>query len=117
MRKNNIKLQDLAELMRDVAYSDDRTHKISWSLYIVHPKTNDGDIGYSGGLWHSECDPKDENRRSVSLSYSEIRGIHGFKLWRGKSEVRFSFEERPTIEEFKEVLIKEFGVKELYKHN
>ena len=115
MRKNNVGLQELAELMRDVAYSDNQSHGISWSLRVLHPKTNEGDVGFSGGIWNNFN--KSRIPVSISFSYSESKGIYGFKSWRNMAEVRHSFEETPSFDEFKELLIKEFAVEELYKHN
>ena len=111
-------VQELATLLRDIAYADNLAHKLDWSLRIVHPKTNDGDVGYSGGIWrnHNHRDKKDI---SVSLSFSETKGIHLFQLWRDRKEVHFNFVGKGgqiSFEKFKELLITEYGIEELYQH-
>lgn len=107
MKKFN--LQELAELMRDIAYSDNLKHGIDWRLAVVHPCTNDGDVGYSGGLWNRNC------KVSVSFSFSESRGIHDFKMWLDRSEIRYDFGEKPSYEQLKEICIKHFGIEQLYR--
>lgn len=99
MRKNNsITLQALSEYVRDLVY-DDFSRCMKWNISVIHPRTNDGDVGFSGGIW---CRKNANNFLSVSFSYSETRGIYNFKAWINKSEIRFSFGETPSFEEFKE---------------
>ena len=106
-------LQEFAELLRDIAYSDNQSHGIDWSLSVIHPRTNDGDVGYSGGLWHRNL--QRYFGVSISFSFSETRGIHNFKMWRNGSQIRFGFGEKPTYEQFKDICIKEFGIERLYR--
>lgn len=87
--KSNITLQQLAEYMRNLAY-DDFSRKIRWSLGVIHPKTNDGDVGFSGGIWN---DPQEATTyMSISFCFSETRGIYNFKSWVNKSEIRWVLE-------------------------
>lgn len=112
MKKNTLTLQELATFMRNLAYADNQKHGIDWSLYVIHPSTNDGCVGFSGGLWHRN---RIKDWVSVSFSFDEIRGIYNFKLWIDSCEIRFAFEETPTFEEFKETCIKRFKVDKLYE--
>lgn len=103
--KSNITLQQLAEHMRNLAY-DDFSRKIRWSLGVIHPKTNDGDVGFSGGIWN---DPQEATTyMSISFCFSETRGIYNFKSWVNKSEIRWVFGETPTFDEFKQASEKIF---------
>lgn len=111
MKKYDI--QELAELLRDIAYGDNQSHHIDWHLSIIHPRTNDGDVGYSGGLWNR--DYPINNGISIRFSFSETRGIHNFKLWKARSDVHFEFGENPTFEQFKDICIKEFRIERLYR--
>lgn len=116
---SKITVQEFATLLRDIAYSDDQSHRLQWSLDVIHPKTNDGDVGYSGGIW---CNHNFEHKKniSVSFSFSESKGIYQFKLWRDQCDTRFDCVKKDgkiQIEQFKDLMIKEFGIEELYKHN
>lgn len=102
-------LQELAELMRDIAYSDNLKHLIHWSLSVIHPRTNDGDLGYAGGIWDRSCNV------SISFGFSETNGIYNFQMWVDKSEIRFDFGEKPSYEQLKETCIKHFGIEQLYR--
>lgn len=112
-------LQELAEFLRDAAYSDDMIHEIDWSLRVLHPKNNDGVVGFSGGIWHRYNAQRKENIKaniSISFSFDEINGITGFQLWRNRCEVRgLPFGKTPTLEQFKDQIISEFKIDELYK--
>ncbi|MDR0286654.1 MAG: hypothetical protein LBI03_02950 [Clostridiales bacterium] len=116
---NKLTVQEFATLLRDIAYADVLSHHLEWSLSVIHPKTNDGDVGYSGGIW---CNHNFKHKKdiSVSFSFSEIRGIHQFKFWIDRCETRFDFVKKDgkiNIEDFKELMIKEFGIEKLYQHN
>ena len=102
-------LQQLAETLRNAAYSDGQSHKLDWSLYIVHPKTNDGDVGFSGGIWRNVND----ERRSLHLSFSETKGIHDIKIWTEAGEI---FLKKRTLndEELKKLLKKHFSIDKFY---
>ena len=116
---NKIKVQELATLMRDIAYSDDLSHHLHWSLNVIHPKTNEGDVGYSGGIWYSHLFEHKKDI-SVNFSFSETKGIHQFKLWRDRCEIHFNCVKKDGkigIESFKDLLIKEFGIEKLYQHD
>lgn len=43
-------LQELAEFISSVAYSDNLSHHIDWRLSVINPKTNDGDVEFSGSM-------------------------------------------------------------------
>ena len=65
-------LQEVAELLRNAVYSDEQTNEIVWSLRVLHPKTNEGVVGFSGGIWH-RADPrnkKNKGRRNTSISFA-----------------------------------------------
>lgn len=113
--KSNITLQQLAEYMRNLAY-DDFSRKIRWSLGVIHPKTNDGDVGFSGGIWN---DPQEATTyMSISFCFSETRGIYNFKSWVNKSEIRWVFGETPTFDEFKQASEKNlYRTRILYQTN
>ncbi len=115
MEKNTTTLQELATFMRNAAYSDDQSHKIDWSLRVVHPSTNDGVVGFSGGLWKRKCDIRDITWASISFSFDEVKGIHNFQRWNDEGEIRSTFGENPSFDEFKVVVIKAFGIKKLYR--
>ena len=42
--KKKTTVQELAVALRSIAYSDDQKHHLQWSLYVIHPVTNDGDV-------------------------------------------------------------------------
>jgi hypothetical protein len=111
-------LQELAEFLRDAAYSDNMSHEIDWSLRVLHPRDNDGSVGFSGGLWTRRNTQKAKSRLkdvSISFSYSETQGITQFQLWRDHMEIRgFPFGEHPSFEAFRGRVIAEFGIEELY---
>ena len=114
-KKNKLTLQELAEYMRDAAYSDDQSHHIRWSLSVIHPKTNDGDVGFSGGLWTDNM--KTKVYKSVSFSFSDSRGITDFHTWIDHDEIRHPFGGAPSFEDFKETIIKLFAIEQLYQHD
>ena len=110
-------VQELAATLRNIAYSDGQKHKLQWSLHVIHPRTNDGDAGYSGGIW---CNHNFKHRTdiSISFSFSESRGIHQFHMWRDRCEIRFDFiekERKLSLEKLIEIAKKEYGIDELYK--
>jgi hypothetical protein len=110
-----IRLQELAEFMQGVAYSDDMSHGIEWILRVLHPRDNDGAVGFSGGFWHRRGEAG-KKRRDVSIGFyfSEAKGISMFRLWRDGREILVPFGEKPTFDEFKARVIKEFCIDELY---
>lgn len=113
MRREKIELQDLAVFLRDAAYGDGQTHKISWSLSIIHPMTNDGEIGYSGGIWTAG---EAKHAVSIQFSYSQSAGVYNFKMWKDRNEIRHRFAgDKPAFEEFKKIVTGAFGIEELYK--
>ena len=112
-------LQEVAELLRNAAYSDDQSNEIVWSLRVLHPKTNEGVVGFNGAIWH-RADPrnkKNKGRRNISISFAfeEKNGITHFHLWRDNCEiVGHLFGTSPTLEQLKEMIIREFGIVEMY---
>lgn len=112
MKKPNIELQELAEFMRNAAYSDNQKHKMDWSLRVIHPRTNDGDVGFAGGLWSLSGS---EVEKSIHLSYSETKGIYNFKLWEDGKEIRYPYGDKPDFDEFKSTVIAIFGIEKLYE--
>lgn len=113
MKKDNPTLQELAEFLRNAAYADNQSHGIDWSLYVIHPRTNNGDLGFGGGLWtHNRC--KIDNRHiSLSFSYSETKGIYRVQRWKDKCEI-FTEDKTMPFESFKEIVISLFGIERLY---
>lgn len=122
-----ITLQELAEFLRNVAYSDNRVvkayenrdnpnfpSKLEWSLRVVHPRTDKGGVGFSGGIWTDGLPRggKDERWLSMSFSFEEGVGIYHFKRWNNIGEIYST--EKPSFEEFKDIVIKHFNVKKLY---
>lgn len=103
--KNDITLQQLAEYMRDTVY-DDFSRNMEWSLRVIHPRTDDGDVGFSGGIWNKR--EKVKNSMSVSFSFSETKGIYNFKAWINDIETRFGFGETPTFNEFQAAISRIF---------
>ena len=97
-KKSDVSLQTLAEFIRDLVY-DDFSRNLRWSLSVIHPKTDDGDVGFSGGIWTDY--QKAKNQMSISFGFSDTKGIYNFKAWINSSEIRFSFGENPTFEDFK----------------
>lgn len=112
IKKQIVSVQELTTFMRDLAYGDSQKHKIDWILRIIHPSTNEGAVGYSGGLWKRD---RDENWVSVSFSYDEIKGIHNFKSWKEIGEIRHGFDGSPSFSDFKDVCVKMFEVKKIFK--
>lgn len=131
--KNKINLQEFAEFLRDVAYADNLEHGIDWSLRIVHPKTDWGAVGFSGGIWHKPLDwiPAElrkeiRNRRkgrpriTISFSFDETKGIYNFIVYEESNDGKLDSKETlfngsPTLEEFKKTVIEKFGIKKLYR--
>lgn len=120
MKKDNPTLQELAEFLRNAAYADDQSHGIDWSLNVIHPRTNDGDVGFSGGLWTRDgvwnsdhTYKKAQIYISLSYSYSETRGIYGVKRWKDRCEI-FTEDKTMPFEKFKEIVISLFGIERLY---
>jgi hypothetical protein len=113
------KLQELAEFLRNATYSDNMMHELDWSLAVLHPRNNDGVVSFNGGIWHRHNAKRKENIKeniSISFSFDELNGITGFQLWRDAYEVQgFPFGEKPTFEQFKERVISEFKINELYE--
>lgn len=97
-KKSDVSLQTLAEFIRDLVY-DDFSRNLRWSLSVIHPKTDDGDVGFSGGIWTDY--QKAKNQMSISFGFSDTKGIYNFKAWINSSEIRFSFGENPMFEDFK----------------
>jgi len=113
---NKVTVQEFAKTLRNIAYADDLRHKLQWSLRVIHPVTNEGDVGYSGGLF---CNPNftPRNEVSISFSFSESKGIYQFQLWRNKSEIRFDFvgkDGKISLDKLVETAIKEYGIDALY---
>lgn len=111
-----VTVQELAEALRNIAYSDNQKHCLSWSLYVIHPKTNDGDVGYSGGVFHNP-NFKGKDYSNFSFSYSESRGIYQFHLWRNRNEVIpdcVGNGGKISLEHLVELAVKEYGIEELY---
>ena len=140
--KNNIKVMNLAELLRDIAYADNSEHGIEWRLNVIHPKDNDGVPGYSGALWHKPLSlyryddaVKILERRgmkdaSVSFYFNEVRGIIFMDVYtkefatirnalrHDQSITKHSrYEDLHNIFDVKEILVNHFGVKKLYEHD
>lgn len=107
--RRKVDLQELAEFMRDAAYGDNQIHHINWALSVIHPKTNDGNIGYSGGMWNPGAFV------SLSFSYSQSAGITDFRMWIDHNEIKYRFGGKPNFEEFKETIIGAFGIEKLYR--
>ena len=116
--------QKLAKALQSIAYADKQTHGICWSLAIIHPQTDfNGEMGYSGGIWHDRNRPHKKRKHdiSISFSFSESIGIHQFKLWRSGAEIVPSFvytkgdiDGRIKFDDFVELAIKEFDIDELW---
>ena len=62
-------LQEVAELLRNAVYSDEQTNEIVWSLRVLHPKTNEGVVGFSGGIWH-RADPRNKKTKGEETPQS-----------------------------------------------
>ena len=122
-------IQKLAKTMQSIAYADNQTHGIRWTLSVLHPQTRfNGEMGYSGGLWHDGSRPPYKRKRNVSMSFSfsESVGIHQFTLWRNDAEIITScvyhtrdkgINRRIKLEDFVKVAIREFGIDELWVAN
>lgn len=113
-----VTVQELAEVLRNIAYSDNQKHHLSWSLNVIHPKTNDGDVGYSGGVFHNHPF-KGHKNADFSFSYSESRGIYQFHLWRDRIEVKLDCvgkDGKISLENLVEIAINEYGIEEMYSN-
>lgn len=111
-------LQELAEFLRDASYSDDMTHESDWRLAVLFPRNNKGVVEFSGGIWHRHNAQRKENIKagiSITFVFDELNGISGFRLWRKGNEIRLPFEEIPTFEQFKECVMSEIKIEELYQ--
>lgn len=125
--KNEITVQSLAECLRDVAYGDNQAQRIQWNLRVIHPRTNDGVVGYSGGIWH-DIVPEDKavnaTRKganiSIQFSFDEINGVkplHKYEMNEDRSG--YKPDETQTFTEIKpleEYLAKSFHLTEIYRH-
>ena len=125
MKKNAHTLQQVAEFLRDAAYSDRQSHFMEWTLRVIHPNTNDGVVGFSGGLWNKDrsmvrpCDHEKYDKRvtrivSVSFSYDEVNGITNFQLWADRVRSVFPFGSKPSFDDFKKIVVEQFGIDKLY---
>jgi len=88
-------------------------------LRVVHPKTDDGDVGYSGGIWRNPNKNNHKSAISLSFSFSETKGIYHFKLWRDRCDIRFDFVDsdgKISFEKLKEMAIKEYGIEMLFQY-
>lgn len=74
---------------------------------------DNGDVGFTGGIWSRDI----YNDVSISLSYSEHLGIYNFQLRNHKYEIQKPFGDKPSFAEFKETVLEEFHIKELYQPN
>jgi len=102
-------LQELAETLRNAAYSDGQSHKLDWSLNVIHPKTNDGDVGFSGGIWKNDK----KEYKSLHLSFSETLGIHDVHIYTEKSEI-YPQIKKINNDALKSLIKKHFGINEFY---
>ena len=121
--------QKLAKALKSIAYADNQAHGIHWRLSIIHPQTCfNGEMGYSGEIWHDRISIRPNRKRnqyiSISFSFSESIGIHQFQLWRGGMEVAPSFvyktgdiDGRIKFDDFVELAVKEFDIDELWNAN
>ena len=108
--KNVVSLQELATFLRDVAYGDHQVHDICWRLDVLHPSTNDGVVGFAGGLWHRT--PWFAEKVTLDFSYDEVRGITNCKCW--VNDMPLDVNKEPTFDEFKVLAIEKFRIKYLY---
>lgn len=109
---NTTTVQEMATFLRNLAYGDNQKHGIDWCLHVIHPKTNDGCVGYSGGLWHRN---KQEDRVSINFSFDKINGVYHFGLWKDRCEIRLAFGDKPSFDEFKKVCVEQFKIEKLYE--
>ena len=107
-------LQELALFLRNAAYADKQSHHLDWSLHIVHPRDNNGDVSFSGGIWTRDHANKLKHFVSLSLSYSQTSGIHRVEAWKGKCSV-FNHPKRMPFADFKSKVISLFEIEELYQ--
>ena len=125
--KNEITVQSLAECLRDVAYGDNQAQRIRWSLDVIHPRTDDGVVGYSGGIWHDLISPDDEATKtarkcatiSIQFSFDEINGVKPLHKYEKDENGWYKPDETQTFTEIKpleEYLAKSFHLTEIYRH-
>lgn len=112
--KDKPTVQELATFLRNAAYADGQKHKIDWSLHIIHPSTNDGSVGYSGGLWKRN-DEFEDSYRSLSFGFSETQGIYTVQAWMGSGRAKVLEKGTVRFDDFKEYVLKFFGLERLYE--
>lgn len=113
LAKNAPSLQDLMEFMSSFSEASKVLDQpVDWLVYVVHPRDNNGDVSYGGGLWtHHGLDelfPKPYN--SLSFSYSKTRGIHSFQAWKNRCPIWRK--EKLAFDDFKEIALKLFDCKD-----
>lgn len=103
-------VQTLAEFMMNYSEQAYNRHKpVDWLLHVLHPRDNNGEVSYSGGLWtHHDLDkpfPKPYN--SLAFSYSQTLGVYRIQRWKDK----YPFGEIKGIafEGFKELVSRVFA--------
>lgn len=111
-KKSVCSVQELATMLRNAAYADGQEHQLDWSLRVIHPSTNDGCVGYSGGIWKRQCNGGWNGYKCIDFSYSEVTGITEARAWSNHAQIQI--EENPTLEELQTEIIKLFELKELY---
>lgn len=127
MKKKVPTLQEMAEFLRDAAYSDHQSHFIEWSCSVIHPRTKDGVVGFACGLFHKSVyslpsSQKDQYYANVKrnivvdFSFDEVNGVYNFNMWADHDPIRFTFGGKPTFDEFKQAVVDAFGIEKLYSH-
>lgn len=130
--KSKVTLQEFAEFLRNAAYADNLEHGIEWSLNVIHPRTDWGAVGFTGGIWHKplnwifvQKDKAEKRRRgkpsiTINFSFDETKGIYNFVIFEDDNEVKSCskyqpFNGAPTFDEFKKIVIEKFGITNLYR--
>lgn len=107
-------LQELAEFLRNAAYADNQSHYIDWSLCVLHPRTNDGDVGFSGGLWNHNRVKQQKHALSLSFRYSPSKGIYSLRYWKDGCEIYNPNQGTISLDAFQALVVDLFGIEELY---
>ena len=113
-------LQQIAEVLRNAAYSDNRLEdrrlpRIDWSIRVIHPKTDRGNLMFSCGIWTTDLPNggKDKQWRSIAFCYEVGLKISDFKQWNDVGEI-IPKEKITTVEQLRTAIISLFCIEQLY---
>ena len=111
-------LQQIAELLRNAAYSDDRLGndkmpKIDWSIRVTIPRTDRGNLYFSCGIWNNKG-PSEPKFASMSFVYEVNIGMKDLQKWNEHGSIYFP-PGKFTLERLKTEILMLFSIEKLYE--